>query len=189
MPLPSRPAMQRVGAALAAALALVQLPAAPAAHAVADNLVQPRTIIAERARPSAKQAAAILAARRYASFWNTGDEALARAALAPEFADRTLPPGRAQGVEGPLAASALVRAAVPDMRCDIEQLIVAGDRVVVHLHFHGHFSGRFKDRQGQGQPVDFIATDIYRVVNGKIIENWHIEDNLALLQQVGSAAR
>ena len=39
--------------------------------------------------------------------------------------------------------------------------------------------------KGQGQPIDFIATDIYRIANGKIAENWHLEDNLTLLQQVG----
>jgi hypothetical protein len=42
----------------------------------------------------------ILAARRYGSFWATGEEALARAALAPDFMDRTLPAGRAQGWPG-----------------------------------------------------------------------------------------
>jgi predicted ester cyclase len=125
------------------------------------------------------------AALRYASFWNTGDEAFARQALAPDFIDRTLPPGRAQGVQGALDASRTFRAAVPDLDCSVEQLIVAGDRVVAHLHFRGHFSGRFGDRQGHGQPVDFIATDIYRIADGRIAENWHIEDNLTLLTQLG----
>ena len=33
--------------------------------------------------------------------------------------------------------------------------------------------------------MDFIATDIYRVAGGRIAENWHIEDNLTLLTQLG----
>lgn len=133
-------------------------------------------------------AAMTRAALRYASFWNTGDEALARAALAPGFVDRTPPPGRAPGVEGALAASRDFRAAVPDLGCIVEQLIVAGDRVVSHLHFRGHFTGRFGNRQGHGQPVDFIATDIYRIVDGRIADNWHLEDNLTLLKQLGVVA-
>ena len=36
--------------------------------------------------------ASILAARRYAAFWNTGNIAYAAAALAPAFIDQTLPP-------------------------------------------------------------------------------------------------
>jgi len=54
----------------------------------------------------------------------------------------------------------MMHAAIPDSRCEIEQMIVAGDRVVVHLHFRGHFTGRFKQTQGQGQAIDFVATDI-----------------------------
>jgi predicted ester cyclase len=65
------------------------------------------------------------------------------------------------------------------------QMIVAGDRAVIHLHFSGHFTGTFKGSQGKGQTVDFIATDIYRIADGKIAENWHLEDNLTFLMQIG----
>jgi hypothetical protein len=37
--------------------------------------------------------------------------------------------------------------------------------------------------KGNGQPVDFIATDILRVRHGRITDNWHLEDNLTFLQQ------
>lgn len=154
-----------------------------------DHLVQPQTLIVDRSLPKAQLSAQVLAARRYDTFWNTGDEALARVALDPNFIDQTLPPGRAQGVAGPIAASKAFRGAVPDIQCSVEQMIVAGDRVVAHLHFTGHFTGQFKDMQGHGQTVDFIATDIYRVVNGRIVENWHLEDNLTFLQQIGAVTR
>ena len=99
--------------------------------------------------------------------------------------DRTLPTGRPQGLAGPLAASKLVRAAIPDVSCEIEQMIVVGDRVVSHLRFRGHFTGHFGQIQGHGQTINFIATDIYRIADGRIAENWHIEDNLTLQQQLG----
>jgi predicted ester cyclase len=157
----------------------------PPTFAEEEALVQPRIIILDQSLSKVQVDAQVLAARRYDTFWSTGDEALARAALAPDFTDRTLPPGRPQGLAGPLAASKTVRAAIPDINCDVEQMIVAGDRVVVHLRFRGHFMGRFKDAQGQGQAIDFIATDIYRVTNGHITDNWHLEDNLTFLQQLG----
>jgi predicted ester cyclase len=156
-------------------------------HAMATDtaLIEPHSLIVDRSVPRAQVDIQSIAARRYDTFWNTGDEALARDALAPNFIDNTLPPGRAQGITGPLAASKVMRAAIPDMGCEIEQMIVAGDRVVAHLRFRGHFTGRFKQIQGQGQPINFIATDIYRIADGHIVENWHIEDNLTLLQQLG----
>src|SRR5882762_605589 len=33
--------------------------------------------------------------------------------------------------------------------------------------------------------VRFFAIDILRIRNGKIVEDWHLEDNLTLLQQLG----
>jgi hypothetical protein len=36
-----------------------------------------------------------------------------------------------------------------------------------------------------GQAIDFQAFDLYHVVDGRIAENWHLEDNLTLLQQMG----
>ena len=78
-----------------------------------------------------------------------------------------------------------MHAAVPDLSCEIEQMLVVGDRVVTHLRFRGHFTGRFNDTQGKGQAIDFIATDIYRVAEGRITDNWHLEDNLTLMGQMG----
>jgi predicted ester cyclase len=152
-------------------------------------LVHPHTTVLDQSLSKAQLAAQILAARRYDSFWNTGDESLARAALATDFTDSTLPPGRPQGIAGPLAASKTFRSAVPDLHCEVDQMIVTGDRVVAHLHFTGHFTGVFKSVQGNGQPIDFIATDIYRIADDRIAENWHIEDNLTLLQQLGVVAK
>jgi len=146
-------------------------------------LIEPRVLVSDASIPPEQLRAQILAARRYDTFWSTGDESLARAALSANFTDRTLPPGRAQGIDGPIAASKTFRTAVPDLACAIEQMIVAGDRVVTHMRFTGHFTGTFNATKGKGQPVNFIATDIYRIERGQIAENWHIEDNLTLLTQ------
>ncbi len=105
--------------------------------------------------------------------------------MADNFVDKTPPEGRKQGPEGALLASRAFRTAVPDLSCEVEQMIVAGDRVVSHLHFRGHFTGTFGKLKGKGQQVDFIATDIYQVRNNKIIANWHLEDNLTLMKQLG----
>lgn len=151
----------------------------------AEELVKPQQLMVDSSLPKAVADAAVLAARRYDTFWATGDKTLALKALAPDFMDRTLPPHRAQGIAGPLAASQGFRQAVPDLDCTVEQMLVVADRVVAHLHFTGHFTGQFNGVQGKGQAIDFIATDIYRVADGVIKENWHIEDNLTLLTQMG----
>jgi predicted ester cyclase len=173
---------------LIAPLLLAALAAAPLAQAQSAgnaSLVAPKQLIVDPSLPKGTARANVLAARRYDTFWNNGDEALAKAALSPQFVDRTPPPGRVQGPDGPLQASKAFRQAVPDLTCEVEQMLVVGDRVVSHLHFAGHFTGSFNGIQGKGQAIDFIATDIYRVAEGKIVENWHLEDNLTLLKQLG----
>jgi predicted ester cyclase len=116
-----------------------------------------------------------------------GDAALLRSAISPTFVDRALPPGRPQGPEGPAFASEHFRAAVPDLSVEILKMIVADDFVTVHMVFQGHFTGTLGSTRGHGQPIRFIATDLLRITRGRISDNWHIEDNLALLSQMGVA--
>jgi predicted ester cyclase len=159
---------------------------AMAAVALADeNLPTPRSIILTAGQEQAAQPV-ILAAKRYAAFWNTGEASYAEAALARNFVDRTLPSGRPQGLDGVLEASKNFRAAIPDLRAEIEELLVVNDRAVVRYIFTGHFTGRFKDLKGDGREISFRAVDIYRVQNAQISDNWHLEDNLSLMQQLGA---
>lgn len=155
----------------------------------ADTLPLPRSVIVDASLSATQRDSMTLAARRYYAFWNTGDHAYAKAALAADFMDRNLPIGRPQGPEGPVVASKSFRAAVPDLQLEVEEMLIVGDRVIGRLRFKGHFTGTFGSgvdaRRGDGRAIDFIATDIYRIANGRIAENWHLEDNLALLQQLG----
>ena len=170
----------RRGVELLTALALsLATPAFAADSVKIDNLVVAVPI------PDAQREATLKAVRAFYDFWNTGDEALLKEAIAPDFTDHTLPPGRPQGPQGPAFASRQFRAAVPDLKVTVEKMIVAGDYVTVHMNFTGHFTGRFGQTQGKGQPVPFIATDLVKIQNGRITDNWHIEDNLTLLQEMG----
>ena len=135
--------------------------------------------------PAAQREATVKAVRAFYEFWNTGDVALLKQAIAGNFIDRTLPPGRPQGPEGPAFASRQFRAAVPDLKVTVEKMIVADAYVTVHMSFTGHFTGVFGQVRGKGQSILFIATDLLKVKSGRIMDNWHIEDNLTLLQQMG----
>lgn len=164
---------------LAAIAMSLSVPAIAAEHFKIENIETAASI------GTAQRDAALAAAAAFYEFWNTGDESLLKQALAGTFTDHTLPPGRPQGPDGPAFASRQFRAAVPDLRVKVENMIIAGDYVTVHMNFTGHFSGKFGEVSGQNQPIAFIATDLLKVANGRITDNWHIEDNLTLLQQMG----
>lgn len=152
---------------------------------LAQNLAsQSHPSIVTSASDSGKITANLQAALNYAAFWNTGERHYADAALADNFTDRNLPVGRVQGKAGALQASANFRAAVPDLRANIEEILISGEQIILRLRFTGHFSGKLGTTQGRGQTIDFAAVDIYRIANGKISDNWHLEDMHQFFQQI-----
>jgi predicted ester cyclase len=168
--------------AVAVAVAVLMSTAVLAAEGVKiDDLVVASPL------SDAQAAANLKAVRAFYDFWNTGDETLLRQAIAANFTDHTLPPGRPQGPEGPAFASRQFRGAVPDLGVEVEKMIVAGSYVTVHMKFTGHFTGRLGQTKGDGQQINFIATDLVKVEDGRIADNWHIEDNLTLLKEMGIA--
>lgn len=141
------------------------------------------TIAGELTRSEAKQL--MQTAQYFYAFWNTGKEEFAHAAVAKKFIDNTLPKGRPQGFEGLIFASKNFRAAVPDLKCTIEDLIITKEKVTARLKFEGHNTGPLNGHKPSGKAVAFFAIDILHIKDGKIIEDWHLEDNLTFLQQIG----
>src|SRR5580692_5975863 len=130
--------------------------------ALAAESVKINDLIVAAPIPDAQREATMKAVRAFYNFWNTGDEALLKDALASNFTDHTLPQGRPHGPEGPAFASRRFRAAVPDLKVTVEKMIVAGDYVTVHMNFTGHFTGRFGQTQGKRQSILLIASDSSR---------------------------
>ncbi|MGW2547340.1 ester cyclase [Kitasatospora sp. NPDC001574] len=120
---------------------------------------------------------------------NTGEQRHLDAAVDRGFRDNTLPDGRPQGPAGPAFASRTFRAAVPDLTCELADLLITGDMITARLVFRGHFTGVFDGVAGRGQRVEFNAIDIQHVGTDRITEDWHIEDDRTLLAQLGAAAR
>lgn len=178
----------RYRSALPLALLLASTPvlAAQVDDRVAVAIAKPRVEIVDRSLPPRTVAAMLRPVDAFYGFWNNGSQALLDQAVAPSFTDHALPPGRPQGPTGPMVAAKAFLGAVPDLRVAVTQRLVVGDRVVSTLRFTGHFTGSFQGRKGAGQPVDFIATDILAVRGGRITDNWHLEDNLTFLKQIGA---
>jgi predicted ester cyclase len=139
-------------------LSLIAVFTGAALASAEENLPAPQSIVVAAGQGQAAQPI-ILAARRYGAFWNTGEPRYAEAALAQNFVDRTIPSGRLQGIKGVLEASKNFRAAIPDLRAEIEELLVVNDRAVVRYIFTGHFTGTFKDLKGDGREISFRAVD------------------------------
>ncbi|GBQ91337.1 hypothetical protein AA23498_1155 [Acetobacter nitrogenifigens DSM 23921 = NBRC 105050] len=176
-----------------AALATCAMPSIAAAAEVSDTdalaMTRPQAILVAGDIPKARLREILKPIDAFYGFWVNGSLRLLDAAISSNFIDHTLPPGRPQGPTGPATASKGFLAAVPGLKVTVVQRLVVADRVVSQLRFTGQFTGRFGDHVGHGQTVDFIATDIVEVAHGRITDNWHLEDNLTFLQQIGVVPR
>jgi steroid delta-isomerase-like uncharacterized protein len=95
------------------------------------------------------------------------------------------------GPEGVQVVVLELRAAFPDLRVTLEDLVAEGDRVVRRFTLRGAHAGPFQGIPPSGQRVAVGGIGIDRLADGKLAESWVSLDALALLRQVeaGSAIR
>jgi steroid delta-isomerase-like uncharacterized protein len=81
-----------------------------------------------------------------------------------------------------------LRAAFPDLRFTIEDMIGEGDKVVTRYYLTGTHHGEFMGIPATGKPVRVDAIWIHRLEDGRIVEGrqWGQFGALGLLQQLGA---
>lgn len=115
---------------------------------------------------------------------STGDVALVDQALAPDW--EAVPALRTgAGPEGWKASIAHLRGIFGDLSVSIEDMVVDGDRVAVRTLNRGIHVGELLGVAGTGKPVQFAASDVHRIENGRIVQTWHLEDYFGIALQIG----
>jgi steroid delta-isomerase-like uncharacterized protein len=79
------------------------------------------------------------------------------------------------------------RQAFPDGRYAINRVVAEGDFVVVHFTGRGTNTGAGNGLPATGKQLEVAGITIFRVVEGKIVEEWTEYDRLSLLTQLGLA--
>ena len=93
------------------------------------------------------------------------------------------PPMR--GREGLRRGNAETKAAAPDIRVEVEELIAEGDTVVARYTARGTNTGAGRGLPATGKPFAMAGITICRIRDGWIVEHHGVYDMLGLLQQVG----
>jgi steroid delta-isomerase-like uncharacterized protein len=75
--------------------------------------------------------------------------------------------------------------AFPDLYYVIEDLIAEGDKVVARVTNTATHKGTLMGIPPTGNKLSFTGTDIFRVVDGKITDEWSFVDQFGMMQQLG----
>jgi predicted ester cyclase len=78
------------------------------------------------------------------------------------------------------------RAAFPDWREEIVDMVAEGDKIAVRLRCSGTLQGEFMGAKPNGRRQEVDEVFFLRVRDGRIVEYWGLEDNLARLRQLGA---
>jgi steroid delta-isomerase-like uncharacterized protein len=127
-------------------------------------------------------------ARAVVESFNQGNLDVAATYLAGDFTDHSLPPGTTAGRASAQQRWAMLRAALPDARITIDDLVAEGDTVAVRFTLRGTHTGPLMGTAPTGRRVAVTGIDLNRIVDGRIAERWENFDTLGLLQQLGAVA-
>ncbi len=90
-------------------------------------------------------------------------------------------------VEGIKAARAETWKAFTDHKVKIEHLIVEGNMAAARITLSGKHTGEVNGVKPTGKEITVTANGIYRIEDGKIVEDWTEWDNLSIMRQLGLA--
>jgi steroid delta-isomerase-like uncharacterized protein len=117
--------------------------------------------------------------------WNQRQLDRAEEFVAPDFIDHAPLPGQAPGLDGARRKWAMYLNAAPDLRVTIEDVVAEDDKVGVRRSYAGTHRGELLGIPATGKPVQMGSISIFRLAEGKIVENWEQLDLLTLMQQLG----
>jgi ketosteroid isomerase-like protein len=155
-------------AALAVALAL----SAASVHAQSLTVEQARTIVAPfyealNAAPGRDAAALVLSATTPDWVSCGGNDA-----CSPR--DKTA------------AAIAGFGKAIPDLKWEIKEILVSGDRIVVRGEASGTPAGAFMGVAHGGKSFRIMSIDVHTVRDGKLARAYHVEDWMGATRQLSA---
>jgi steroid delta-isomerase-like uncharacterized protein len=119
-------------------------------------------------------------------FWSgkdpsIADRIVAQDAVFHDLIEQKMPPG----LNGVKQNYRSFRAAFPDFKFDIQDIVAEGDKVVVRWDAGGTHRGTFQGIPATNKYGGVSGISIVRIRDGKIIEGWQELDSLGLMQGLG----
>jgi predicted ester cyclase len=114
-----------------------------------------------------------------------GDERAFAELMAPDFVNRSAPPGASAGADGMWATfSRVLRPAFPDLRVEIHDQVAEGDKVTTRKTLRGTHRAELFGIAATGREVTIEVIDIVRLRDGRYVEHWGVNTLGQVLAQL-----
>ena len=120
----------------------------------------------------------------FSEVWNKGNFDLVDELYSADFVGH-FPGETFHGREGITDHVIAHRAAFPDWTEEIEDTIAEHDLVVVRFRSRGTNLGEFLDKAPTGNRIEISEVAIFRLKEGKVVEQWVYPDMLSMQRQLG----
>jgi predicted ester cyclase len=130
-----------------------------------------------------------LVQRFYRDVWNRWDDVAIAELLADDFVIRGSLGDDALGPDGFRAYRDKVRAAFPDFRADVQEIVADRDRAAVRLRCSGRHEGQLFGIEPTGLQITYEAAAFFRARNERLSAAWVLGDLDALRTQLVQATR
>jgi predicted ester cyclase len=105
--------------------------------------------------------------------------------FATDFVDHG-PMGEMRGIEAFKEVVSMWRAAVPDVRCTIEDWFESGDMAGWNVRVTGTHTGEMMGIPATGKHFEYITPNLGRIRDGKAVEHWADQGMFQFLAQIGA---
>jgi steroid delta-isomerase-like uncharacterized protein len=117
--------------------------------------------------------------------WNKGNLEIIDEIYSPDFVWHFLPAdSETKGLAGLKEHVRSHREAFPNWTEEIKHIVAEGDFVVIHFVSRGTNEGSFQGNPPTGKQIQINEMSIFRIADGKIIEQWLLPDIHSMQQQL-----
>jgi hypothetical protein len=105
--------------------------------------------------------------------------------VAPEYRSHTGDgPGESWDRETSIKVITGFAKSIPDMKFDVKEVFVLGDRAIIRGEVSGTPSGELFGAPHTGKSFKVMTIDIQTIRDGKMVKTYHLENWLGALQQL-----
>jgi steroid delta-isomerase-like uncharacterized protein len=124
--------------------------------------------------------------RKLLEEWNKGNYEFIKNAVAPDYTYYSPSENpKSLSIEEAIEGLREFKEAFPDCILSSEELVAEGDVVISRNILRGTHKGMFQGIPPTGNKIEFSSLDMFRIRNGKIVEERETVDMLGFMQQLG----